>query len=83
MLYYADVRKRIPVPLREQKEEFDRTLKDALTQMRRYEEAGVIPPIRKGQKCSGCSMKDLCMPKSGKKKSLRDEIAACLREDTV
>lgn len=83
VLYYADVRKRIPVPLREQKEAFDKTLKDALTQMRRYEEAGVIPPIRKGQKCSGCSMKDLCMPKSGKKKSLRDEIAVCLREDTV
>lgn len=23
---------------------------------------GEIPPIRKNQKCSGCSMKDLCMP---------------------
>jgi CRISPR-associated exonuclease Cas4 len=35
---------------------------------------GRIPAIPKGQKCSGCSMKDLCMPSVKQIKSLRSEI---------
>ena len=37
---------------------------------------GTIPAIVKGQKCSGCSMKDLCMPKIKKFKG----VAASIRE---
>ena len=36
-------------------------------------ESGVIPPKIKGQKCSGCSIKDLCMPKT-KKYSIKQII---------
>lgn len=46
-------------------------LKALLAEMRAYLERGVIPPKKKGQKCSGCSLKDLCMPAVKKGKSIR------------
>ena len=74
VLYYADVRKRILLPVKELFDEYDQKLKRVLTEMRDYLEIGKIPAIRKGQKCSGCSMKDLCMPSGRKMKNLRAEI---------
>lgn len=77
VIYYADVKKRIVLPLRENFTEYDRRLKDLLQEMRACLESGRIPMIRKGQKCSGCSMKDLCMPTVKKQKIFRkmlDEI---------
>ena len=62
-IYYSDVKKRIKLPLHEGYSEYDRELKELLAKMRDYRQRGVIPPIVKGQKCSGCSMKDICMPK--------------------
>ena len=67
VLYYADVKQRIPVDFTDSYREFDNELKDLLCEMRTNLREGIIPPIRKGQQCSGCSMKDLCMPSSLKK----------------
>lgn len=67
ILYYADVKQRIPVDFTDSYREFDNELKDLLCEMRTNLREGIIPPIRKGQQCSGCSMKDLCMPSSLKK----------------
>ena len=67
ILYYADVKQRIPVDFTDSYREFDNELKDLLCEMRTNLREGNIPPIRKGQQCSGCSMKDLCMPSSLKK----------------
>lgn len=67
VLYYADVKKRISLPLRENYEKYDLLLKESLTEMRKNLAMGIIPPIQKNQKCSGCSMKDLCMPSSSKR----------------
>jgi hypothetical protein len=50
-------------------EEYDRykaLLDDLVGKMQNVMESGVIPPKIKGQKCSGCSIKDLCMPKTKK-----------------
>lgn len=74
VIYYADVKKRVILPLRENFTEYDRKLKNILKDMREYFAAGHIPEIRKGQKCSGCSMKDLCMPSAKHIKDLRIEI---------
>lgn len=74
ILYYADVKKRVMLPLKENFEMYDRQLKELLKEMRTNFERGVIPPIRKGQKCSGCSMKDLCMPAIKKTKDFFAEI---------
>lgn len=74
VLYYADVKKRIKLPLKENFEVYNRQLIKLLEEMRINLEQGVIPPIRKGQKCSGCSMKDLCMPSVKKSKDFMSEI---------
>lgn len=67
VLYYADVKQRIPVDFTDSYREFDNELRRLLSEMRANLREGIIPPIRKGQQCSGCSMKDLCMPSSLKK----------------
>lgn len=76
VLYYADVKKRIPLPVKEQFEEMDARLKKLLQEMRGYLDTGKIPLIRKGQKCSGCSLKDLCMPGMKKLRDFRAAIRA-------
>ena len=74
VLYYADVKKRIMLPLKENFKEYNRQLINLLKVMRINLEHGAIPPIRKGQNCSGCSMKDLCMPSIKKSKDFLSEI---------
>ena len=73
-LYYGDVKKRVLLPLKENKEELECRLKQILREMRWFLAEGKIPSIRKGQQCSGCSMKDLCMPAVKQTLDLRKEI---------
>lgn len=73
-LYYADIKKRIMLPLRENFALYDEKLRNLLQEMRVYLEKGVVPQIRKGQKCGGCSMKDLCMPSARKVKTFRKAV---------
>ena len=82
VLYYADVKKRIQLPLKDNFEVYNRKLIELLKEIRTNFEQGVIPPIRKGQKCSGCSMKDLCMPSIKKSRDLLSEIRRiqCMEE---
>ncbi len=63
-IYYSDTRKRVKLPFEEEYDKY-RNLFDALTsEMREIIEKGVVPGRRKKQNCSGCSMKDLCMPQT-------------------
>lgn len=73
-IYYGNVKKRIGLPLNERFLEYDAKLKNMLAEMRERLDKGIIPPRQKGQKCSGCSMKDLCMPSVKKAFSVREEI---------
>lgn len=83
VLYYADVKKRVTLPLRENFAEYDCELKDLLLQIRKYIREGIIPGIPQSQNCSGCSLKDLCLPpkKRMKKKSIREYIKEMEAED--
>jgi CRISPR-associated exonuclease Cas4 len=75
VVYYADTKKRVALPLKEQYRPYEQTLRQTLQAMDEYRRRGEIPPIRAGQICSGCSMKDLCLPSASKKhKALRDVI---------
>lgn len=80
-LYYDDVRKRISLPVKEYYNEFDADLKKILIQMRDALASGTVPPIPKGQKCSGCSLKDICIPIKKIKGSVYDRLEALLKED--
>ncbi len=63
--YYADTRKRVKVEFSKDDYSF---LKATLNEIKALSEKSVIPPVRKGQYCGGCSLKDLCMSKGGKKR---------------
>lgn len=80
-LYYADVKKRVMLPLTENFAIYDRQLLELLREMRIDLEKGIIPPIRKGQKCSGCSMKDLCMPSAKHSMKLLSQIRKIQKEE--
>lgn len=73
-IYYADVKRRFPLPLRENYLEYDKLLKETLNKMREYLIKGEIPEIQKNQKCNGCSMKELCMPQLKKMPKVRNQI---------
>ena len=69
----ADTRKRVKMPFDEEYDRYKALLDDLVGKMQNVMESGVIPPKIKGQKCSGCSIKDLCMPKT-KKYSIKQLI---------
>lgn len=77
-LYYADTGKRIRLPLKEGFAGYEQELVSILAEIRKHLREGTIPPIRKGQKCSGCSMKDLCMPSRKKYDGVSRSIKALL-----
>lgn len=74
VIYYADVKKRVKLPLTDNADEYVQTLKSILRDMRYYMTKGEIPGIRNDQKCSGCSMKDICMPSTKPKYNVRTII---------
>lgn len=78
VLYYADVKKRIRLPLKENFSEYDDILKRTLAEMRDLISKGKIPEIVKNHNCSGCSMKDICMPTLKTPVSVRDSIKKVL-----
>lgn len=64
-IYYSDIRKRIELPFSESYGRYMKQIDEYLTSMKVYLSRDEIPQIRKGQKCSGCSLSDICMPKCG------------------
>lgn len=81
-IYYSDKRKRVRLPFDTEFEKYDKTLKALLSEMREYISENSIPERVKGQKCSGCSLKDICLPKSAEY-SVRKEIEKLGREEIV
>jgi CRISPR-associated exonuclease Cas4 len=82
VIYYADVRKRINIPFKEKYDDYLTELKDILSDIRRFTARGEIPPVRKKQKCSGCSFRDLCLPEVLQKKGACD-FHKMLRQDDL
>lgn len=76
-IYYADVKRRFNVSF---DSSFDSELTVILSEMRRYIARGEVPPVRKKQNCSGCSMKDMCMPQVVKSKQAQSVKAAVMKE---
>ncbi|MGI6681153.1 MAG: CRISPR-associated protein Cas4 [Bdellovibrionota bacterium] len=74
VIYYADKKKRQSLNFAETYDEYNNKLKELLINMRECMTNGTIPQIVKGQKCSGCSFKDVCMPKKHKAVKVKDRI---------
>lgn len=86
VIYYADSKKRVVLPFASEANYYSSLLEDILSSIRKYTDSGYIPPIKKGQKCSGCSMKDLCVPsvlkKAVKAGALKNKIFSELEDDS-
>lgn len=80
-LYYSDIRKRVRLPFDTDFDHYDKLIKELLAQMRELTKDGNIPKRKKGQKCSGCSIKDLCLPKECKY-SVKEAVMAMKGADT-
>lgn len=78
-IYYSDKRKRVRLPFDSEFEKYDNMLKTLLSEMRGYISENSIPKREKGQKCSGCSIKDVCFPKNAEY-NIRNEIEKLRRE---
>jgi len=63
-LYYSDIRKRVRLPFDTEFKKYDLLIKSLLSEMHELTEKGMIPIRKKGQKCSGCSIKDMCFYKN-------------------
>lgn len=81
-IYYSDKRRRVKLPFGEEYGKYDEMLRALLSEMRRYAGENTIPVRDKGQKCSGCSIKDICFPKSASY-SVREEIYRLREEGDV
>lgn len=83
VLYYANVRKRIQLPVRENFDKYDADLRRIISEIRYNTEKGIIPPIMKNQKCSGCSMKDMCMPKVKSSGNVHSRIIKLFEDERI
>lgn len=82
VLYYDDKNKRVSLPFREERAQWDAHLRATLAEMRKYLVDNRIPPISNEQSCGGCSLKDLCMPKLKTGATVRVRINAALEDET-
>lgn len=63
-IYYSDIRRRIKLPFDTERDKYHTMLAGYIKSMRDILDTENIPPMKKGQKCSGCSIEDVCFPKS-------------------
>jgi len=78
-LYYDNTRKRVKLPFDTEYQHYNTLLKSLLSEMRQILQAKTIPPRKKGQKCSGCSLADFCFPKE-KKYNVKNQIMSMKEE---
>lgn len=62
-IYYSNVKQRVKLNFSNIDISYYNSLVKMLSDMRNILTQGIIPLKKKGQKCSGCSLKDICMPK--------------------
>lgn len=63
-IYYDSTRKRVKLPFDTDEEYYHGLLLQYISEMKKISESHVIPPCRKGQVCSGCSLYNICFPKN-------------------
>lgn len=74
VLYYADKKQRVTLPLDDNFDHLDTELRQYLREMRSFLEKGIIPEKRANQKCSGCSLANICLPRSSGLRKIRNVI---------
>lgn len=81
--YYGDTKRRVEIDFDCQREQFKDLLQTSLEKMHDILLTGKIPDKQNGQNCSGCSLRDTCMPRQGSKISIRDLLKQHVDEEIL
>ena len=76
-LYYGETRHRETVAFTE---ELRRTVRDSLSEMHHLYEKGYTPRVKPSKSCNACSLKELCLPKLMKVRSVKAYLAEAMEE---
>jgi CRISPR-associated exonuclease Cas4 len=76
-LYYGEIRRREPV---EFTEELRQSVRDSLKEMHMLYQKGYTPKVKPTKSCNACSLKELCLPKLMKKRSVAEYFAKAMEE---
>lgn len=77
-LYFGETRHRVPVVFTEA---LRQEVKDSLLEMHRLYERQHTPKVRPTKSCNACSLKELCLPKLMKVRSVRSYLAEAMGEN--
>lgn len=77
-LYYGETRHREKV---EFSEELREKVKSMFSEMHDYFERQYTPKVRWSKSCNACSLKNICLPSMGKRKSVKSYIDAHIHEE--
>lgn len=78
-LYYGEIRRRVPVLFTE---ELRCQVRELLAQMHDLYRRGYTPKVKPSRSCSACSLKELCLPKLMKSRSVAAYLRDAMEETT-
>lgn len=76
-LFYEQIRRRETVAFTE---ELRRKVRETLKEMHQLYQKGYTPKVKPTKSCNACSLKELCLPKLMRTRSVRDYLAAAMEE---
>ena len=76
-LYYGEIRRRVPVAFTEELRE---EVRQMLAQMHELYHRGHTPKVKPTKSCNACSLKELCLPKLMKSRSVSDYLKKAMEE---
>ncbi len=77
-LFYGETRRREKIEFSDQ---LRADVRGMFAEMHRYFEKGFTPKVRWSKSCNACSLKDVCLPGLGKKKSAKYYVMSHLNEE--
>ena len=78
-LYYGEIRRRVEVDFTP---ELRQEVRSLILQMHALYDRGSTPKVKPSKGCNACSLKDICLPKLMKKRSVSDYLRRNLEVDT-
>lgn len=76
-LYYGEIRRRVRVPFTK---ELRQEVREMLSQMHTLYSRGYTPKVKPSKSCNACSLKELCLPKLMKNKSVASYLKGAMEE---
>lgn len=79
-LFYGETARRQPVIFTE---ELRNTVRDMVREMHEYFSRGYTPRVKPSKSCQACSLKELCLPKLYRKRSVKEYLTQRIGEEEL